>query len=63
MKVILIDDHGDTREIQDNDGPLQSVMDEAKENGFAPCGICGRVAFDDEYNYEQDYCKYCALIN
>lgn len=57
MKVILIDDHGETRELID-DG--NTVMDAAKTHYFSPCGICGKVAFDDEYNQEEGCCKYCA---
>ena len=58
MKVILIDGHGETRELVD-DG--NEVMDAAKQYFFSPCGVCGHIAFDDEYDWEQGCCKYCAV--
>ena len=57
MRIILIDDHGEIRELTD-DGNL--VMEAAKQDYFSPCGICGHVAFDDEYNQEIGGCKGCA---
>jgi hypothetical protein len=65
MKVILIDDHGDTRLIENTPydpsiGEVENpVLEAAKEYFFQPCGECGEVGFADDWNAEEDCCKYC----
>lgn len=54
MKIILIDDHGETRELTD-DG--NTVVEMAKEGIFWPCGCCGNVCFVEDV--VDDHCKYC----
>ena len=54
MKVILIDDHGETMELVD-DG--NAVMEAAKDEYFYPCGECGQVCFVNEG--DDSGCKYC----
>ena len=54
MRIILIDDHGCTKQIVDDDN---KVMDAAKEMYFHPCGACGQVCYTEDA--KNDQCKYC----
>ena len=58
MKITLTDDRGETFEITNADDPCMIV---AMRDYFSPCGVCGQVAFDKDYNEELGCCKYCAV--
>ena len=54
MKVLLIDDHGNVMQLED-DG--NAVMEKAKDEIFYPCGNCGMVCFPEDAI--EEHCRYC----